>query len=205
MRAAASTGRRRRPASRRRRRRGARPGSRRRRGSRRHRIRRRARLVVLMETAFGGERELGTPMSADTISVNVEQDRATVVLKGSTRRIPRTSSRANLAALLTERIDVAVDLRQALFIDSTVVGVPDGGQQALAGGGGRLHARGRRRDRLAGAAPARGDGAFSAAHAAGPTKADRPGEARAVSQPGAAFSAWRKLVYAATRPPPFQA
>ena len=117
---------------------------------------RRARLVVLMGDGFSGRAQLGTPMSADTISVNVEQDRAVVALRASTRPTPRDKLAHHLAALLTERIDVAVDLRRALFIDSTVVGVLMAANKRCAGGGGRLHARGRRRDRLAGAAPARG-------------------------------------------------
>jgi anti-anti-sigma factor len=62
-------------------------------------------------------------MSADTISVNVEQDRATVALKGEHEAYTADKLARHLAALLTERIDVAVDLRRALFIDSTVVGV----------------------------------------------------------------------------------
>ncbi len=62
-------------------------------------------------------------MAAHTISVNIEQDRAVVALKGEHEAYTADKLARHLAALLTERIDVTVDLRQALFIDSTVVGV----------------------------------------------------------------------------------
>jgi anti-anti-sigma factor len=62
-------------------------------------------------------------MTAHTISVNVEQDRAVIALTGEHEAYTADKLARHLAALLTERVDVAVDLRQALFIDSTVVGV----------------------------------------------------------------------------------
>jgi anti-anti-sigma factor len=62
-------------------------------------------------------------MAAHTISVTVEQDRAVVALKGEHEAYTADKLARHLSALLTERIDVTVDLRQALFIDSTVVGV----------------------------------------------------------------------------------
>ena len=62
-------------------------------------------------------------MSADTISVNVEQDRAVVALQGEHEAYTAGKLARHLSALLSERIDVTVDLRRALFIDSTVVGV----------------------------------------------------------------------------------
>ncbi len=62
-------------------------------------------------------------MSADTISVNVEQDRAAVTLHGEHEAYTADKLARHLFALLAQRIDVTVDLRQALFIDSTVVGV----------------------------------------------------------------------------------
>jgi anti-anti-sigma factor len=62
-------------------------------------------------------------MAAHTISVNVEQDRAVVALKGEHEAYTADKLARHLSALRTERIDVTVDLRQALFIDSTVVGV----------------------------------------------------------------------------------
>ena len=62
-------------------------------------------------------------MAAHTISVNVEQDRAVVALKGEHEAYTADKLARHLSALLTERIDVTLDLRQALFIDSTVVGV----------------------------------------------------------------------------------
>ena len=62
-------------------------------------------------------------MAAHTISVNVEQDRAVVALKGEHEAYTADKLARHLSALVTERIDVTVDLRRALFIDSTVVGV----------------------------------------------------------------------------------
>lgn len=62
-------------------------------------------------------------MAAHTISVKVEQDRAVVALKGEHEAYTADKLARHLSALLTERIDVTVDLRQALFIDSTVVGI----------------------------------------------------------------------------------
>jgi anti-anti-sigma factor len=62
-------------------------------------------------------------MAAHTISVNVEQDRAVVALKGEHEAYTADKLARHLSALLTERIDVTIDLRQALFIDSTVVGI----------------------------------------------------------------------------------
>jgi anti-anti-sigma factor len=62
-------------------------------------------------------------MAAHTISVNVEQDRAVVALKGEHEAYTADELARHLSALLAERIDVTVDLRLALFIDSTVVGV----------------------------------------------------------------------------------
>jgi len=62
-------------------------------------------------------------MATHTISVNVEQDRAVVALKGEHEAYTADKLARHLSALLTEGIDVTVDLRQALFIDSTVVGV----------------------------------------------------------------------------------
>jgi anti-anti-sigma factor len=62
-------------------------------------------------------------MAAHTISVNVEQDRAVVVLKGEHEAYTAEKLARHLSELLTERINVTLDLRQALFIDSTVVGV----------------------------------------------------------------------------------
>jgi anti-sigma B factor antagonist len=62
-------------------------------------------------------------MTADTISVNVEQDRAVVALSGEHEAYTAEKLARQLAALLEEGVGVTVDLRQATFIDSTVVGV----------------------------------------------------------------------------------
>ena len=76
-----------------------------------------------MGDGFSGRAQLETPMSADTISVNVEQDRATLALRGEHEAFTADKLARHLSELLTERIAVTVDLRRALFIDSTVVGV----------------------------------------------------------------------------------
>jgi len=62
-------------------------------------------------------------MTPHTISVNVEQDRAVVALTGEHEAYTAEKLARQLAALLAERVGVVVDLRQATFIDSTVVGV----------------------------------------------------------------------------------
>jgi anti-sigma B factor antagonist len=62
-------------------------------------------------------------MTAHTISVNVEQDRAVVALNGEHEAYTAEKLARHLAALLEEGVGVAVDLRQATFIDSTVIGV----------------------------------------------------------------------------------
>jgi anti-sigma B factor antagonist len=62
-------------------------------------------------------------MTAHTISVNVEQDRAVVALSGEHEAYTANKLARQLTALLTEGVGVSVDLRQATFIDSTVVGV----------------------------------------------------------------------------------
>jgi anti-sigma B factor antagonist len=62
-------------------------------------------------------------MTPHPISVNVEQDRAVVALSGEHEAYTAEKLARQLAALLTEDVDVVVDLRHATFIDSTVVGV----------------------------------------------------------------------------------
>ena len=62
-------------------------------------------------------------MTPHPISVNVEQDRAVVALTGEHEAYTAEKLARQLAALLTEDVDVVVDLRHATFIDSTVVGV----------------------------------------------------------------------------------
>jgi anti-sigma B factor antagonist len=76
-----------------------------------------------METDFGGTSANEGPMSAHTISVNVEQDRAVVALIGEHEAYTADKLARQLSALLAEEVVVAVDLREATFIDSTVVGV----------------------------------------------------------------------------------
>jgi anti-sigma B factor antagonist len=62
-------------------------------------------------------------MTAQTISVHVEQDHAVVALRGEHEAYTADKLAKHLAALLAEGVAVTVDLRQATFIDSTVVGV----------------------------------------------------------------------------------
>ena len=62
-------------------------------------------------------------MTPHTISVNVEQDRAVVALSGEHEAYTAEKLARQLSALLEEGVGVAVDLRHATFIDSTVVGV----------------------------------------------------------------------------------
>jgi anti-anti-sigma factor len=62
-------------------------------------------------------------MPGQTISVNVEQGRAVVALSGEHEGYTADKLARQLSGLLEEGLDVTVDLRQARFIDSTVVGV----------------------------------------------------------------------------------
>jgi anti-sigma B factor antagonist len=62
-------------------------------------------------------------MTAQTLSVHVEQDRAVVALSGEHEAYTAHKLARHLSALLAEGVGVTVDLRQATFIDSTVVGV----------------------------------------------------------------------------------
>jgi anti-sigma B factor antagonist len=62
-------------------------------------------------------------MSAHTISVNVQEDRAVVALTGEHEAYTADKLAGHLSTLLAERVGVTVDLREATFIDSTVVGV----------------------------------------------------------------------------------
>ena len=66
---------------------------------------------------------MSDPMTAQTISVNVEQDHAVVALSGEHEAYTADKLARHLAALLSEGVGVTLDLREATFIDSTVVGV----------------------------------------------------------------------------------
>jgi anti-sigma B factor antagonist len=57
------------------------------------------------------------------ISVTVEQDHATVALVGEHESYSADKLARQVGALIEERVHVVVDLTQATFIDSTVVGV----------------------------------------------------------------------------------
>jgi anti-anti-sigma factor len=62
-------------------------------------------------------------MRPQTISVNVEQDRAVVVLRGEHEAYTADKLAKQVGALLDEGLPITIDLREAEFIDSTVVGV----------------------------------------------------------------------------------
>jgi anti-anti-sigma factor len=62
-------------------------------------------------------------MRPQTISVNVEQDRAVVVLRGEHEAYTADKLAKQVGALLDEGLPIMIDLREAEFIDSTVVGV----------------------------------------------------------------------------------
>lgn len=62
-------------------------------------------------------------MATQSISVNVEHDRAVVRLDGEHESYTANKLAKNLSALLSEGVPVTVDLGHATFIDSTVLGV----------------------------------------------------------------------------------
>jgi anti-sigma B factor antagonist len=62
-------------------------------------------------------------MPAQSMSVNVEQDHAVITLAGEHEAYSADKLARSLSALLAEGVPVTVDLREASFIDSTVVGV----------------------------------------------------------------------------------
>jgi anti-anti-sigma factor len=62
-------------------------------------------------------------LSPQTISVSVEQDHATVALRGEHEAYTADKLARQISALLEEGVSVTVDLKEASFIDSTVVGV----------------------------------------------------------------------------------
>jgi len=62
-------------------------------------------------------------MASSEITVTLDSDRALVVLRGEHEAYTAHKLGRQLEALLDEGVPVAVDLREATFIDSTVVGV----------------------------------------------------------------------------------
>ena len=74
-------------------------------------------------------------MHAQAMSVNVERDRAFVVMNGEHEAYSTDKLARNLTALIAEGVPVTVDLRQATFIDSTVVGVLIGAHRRAAEAG----------------------------------------------------------------------
>ena len=69
------------------------------------------------------------------MSVNVERDRAVIVLSGEHEAYTAEKLARNLTALVSEGVPVTVDLRNATFIDSTVVGVLLGAHRRAAAAG----------------------------------------------------------------------
>src|SRR5437879_4467859 len=64
-----------------------------------------------------------TGMASQGISVSVEKDRATVQLAGEHEAYTADKLAKHISALLDEGVPMTIDLRQAAFIDSSVVGV----------------------------------------------------------------------------------
>jgi anti-sigma B factor antagonist len=62
-------------------------------------------------------------VSAPTISVTVAADRATVALRGEHEAYTADKLAKQASALIDEGLSVVVDLGEATFVDSTVVGV----------------------------------------------------------------------------------
>jgi anti-anti-sigma factor len=62
-------------------------------------------------------------MSKQSISVTLEQDRAVIALVGEHEAYTADKLARTIAALVDEGAAIAIDLRHASFIDSTVVGV----------------------------------------------------------------------------------
>ena len=62
-------------------------------------------------------------MTANAITVTVEQDQAVVALAGEHEAYSADKLTRSLVGLIDEGVSITVDLRHAAFVDSTVVGV----------------------------------------------------------------------------------
>ncbi len=62
-------------------------------------------------------------MSDQNISVALEEDRAVIALVGEHEAYTAEKLARTITGLLEEGASIAIDLRQTMFIDSTVVGV----------------------------------------------------------------------------------
>ena len=62
-------------------------------------------------------------MTSNAINVTVEHDQAVVALTGEHEAYSADTLTRSLAGLIDEGISIMVDLRQAAFVDSTVVSV----------------------------------------------------------------------------------
>jgi anti-sigma B factor antagonist len=74
-------------------------------------------------------------MSDQNISVTLEDDRAVVALVGEHEAYTAEKLARTIAGLIEEGASVAIDLRHATFIDSTVVGVLLAGRRRASAGG----------------------------------------------------------------------
>jgi len=62
-------------------------------------------------------------MPHNTLTVNVDHDQATLSLAGEHEAYSADNLTRSLAGLVDQGMSITVDLRHALFVDSTVVGV----------------------------------------------------------------------------------
>ncbi len=62
-------------------------------------------------------------MPTQTFSINIEHDQAVIALTGEHETYTADKLAKQITALIAEGVGVTVDLQQAAFIDSTVVGV----------------------------------------------------------------------------------
>jgi anti-anti-sigma factor len=84
--------------------------------------------MTVVDVTRLGERVRGTAIGStsvatQTISVTLDDNRANVALPGEHEAYSADKLARSLAGLIDECVPVVVDLRQATFIDSTVVGV----------------------------------------------------------------------------------
>jgi anti-anti-sigma factor len=63
------------------------------------------------------------PHTTNAITVTVGQDRATVALPGEHEAYSADKLTRSLTGLIDEGVSIMLDLREAAFVDSTVIGV----------------------------------------------------------------------------------
>lgn len=74
-------------------------------------------------------------MTGQNISVTLDQDRAAIALVGEHEAYTAEKLARTIAGLVDEGASIAIDLRQATFIDSTVIGVLLSGRRRAAARG----------------------------------------------------------------------